>query len=193
MNLEELRTEVRAVMGDVTGTARLATAFADDQVDDAINWAIGMLATRTKCTYQRLDITQLTYWTAYIPNNCLSVEDVSVSGAALESSSPRLEALLSRTWRTDLGTPRRWFQESGSTLRIAPGGSATITLGYVAKPDDLEDDADEVDSLIPTFYQTAIPYGAAARLRQIDGDTQDIAQGQALMGQFDQLIAGAKV
>lgn len=195
MNLSDLRSRVRDLVGDPKDEQHLLPTYSDDLILAAINWAIGMLADRTGCTFTLVQpLPMLSGAVASLPDDLLRVREVSSGGTVLDESDPHLESMMDPGWRTATGAPLRWVRESGTTLRIVPGGQVKgLTLGYVAKPDDLAGDTDEVDSKIPLFFQEAIPYGAGAFLYQQDADEQDLQKAESLMSQFGQLIKGAVI
>lgn len=195
MNLRDLRSRVRDLIGDPQDEQHLLPTYSDETILAAINWAIGMLCDRSGCTFTLLQpLPMLSGSVASLPDDLVKVKEVSNAGAVLDESDPHLESIMDPSWRAMVGAPLRWIRESGSTIRIVPGGQAKgLALGYIAKPDDLLGDADEVDSRIPLFFQTAIPYGASAFLYQQDADEQDLQKAESLMSQFGQMIKGAAI
>lgn len=182
-----LRTLTRALVGD---PLEESNSWSDAEVDAAVNFSILNYCEKTDCTYTEEPIS-FGGGSAFVPAPYIRIERVLIGSAALYWSSKDFEDQRDLGWRLLVGTPKRFHLQDGNTIRIVPASDDTGTLGYIAKPDDLVLDADEVTAKIPEPHHPYLKYAAAAWLYSKDGDQMDLKKAQEFMQTFNNLIGVA--
>lgn len=192
LTLSAVQTQVRDLVGDATATSN---TWSDQQVTDAINFAVKDYCRKTEVSYLEASANLDSAGKATIPSDYLEVKRVYYSGSVLLKSTKKFESMKSATWLTDSGTATRsWVEYSGSQIKLVPvltawgSGSPTCTIGYVQAPTDLASSGDFLDSRIPVPHQIHLKYAAAAYLLQFDGDAQDQGKADKYLNEFNALI-----
>ena len=109
----------------------------------------------------------------------------------LLESTFQFESMKNPAWQSSTAArPLRWALWSGQKIKVTPIPSedVAITVGYVEYPAALTTDASTIDARIPDGHAEYLKFAAAAYLRLLDGDNQDVAMADNLMTKFNQLI-----
>ena len=109
----------------------------------------------------------------------------------LLESTFQFESLKDPGWQAATAAqPLRWVLWSGSSIKITPipTDDVNVTIGYVEYPAALTSDGSIIDARIPDGHAEYLKFAAAAYLRLLDGDNQDVAMADNLMTKFNQLI-----
>lgn len=197
MNLSELRTDVRALVGDPTygGPEESPTVYNTTEVDKAINNAINMLAIQLECTFvfDALDVVGSGLFA--LPTDRLFVRHVLYNNKPLDRSTLEFENLVDPNWRnltpTTTPNPKRYVLE-GALVHVVGNPTSGVTCGYLQKTNDLIDPTDPVDERIPEFYHSAIKYAAGAALYSLDTESTDLQIATEFMNRFQSLITGGR-
>lgn len=117
-----------------------------------------------------------------------------MSTSQLLESTFQFESMKNPAWQlATAAQPLRWVLWSGSKVKVTPipTDDVIIIIGYVEYPSSLTTDGMTVDSRIPDGHAEYLKFAAAAYLRLLDGDNQDVAMADNLMNKFNQLIGYA--
>ena len=107
----------------------------------------------------------------------------------LDRTTKEFEDLRNPDWRDAYGTPKRWLQHDGRTLRLVPAHASVVLVGYLENPTTLVGDNDVPDTRIPVPHHVHLKYAAGAFLLRMDGDNQDEQKAASFMQTFNSLIS----
>ncbi len=110
----------------------------------------------------------------------------------LEKTTKEFEDLRNPAWRDVSGSPKKWMEHDGGSLRLSPSSTVTVSVGYLESPADLINDNDVPDFRIPAAHHAYLKFAAAAWLLRQDGDQQDEQKSQAMMQTFNSLIGASR-
>lgn len=194
MQLQQLREDVRALVGDPTygSPVESPTTFSYTQVDTAINQAINLACIQLECTYTLANISRIGPGRFMLPTDRLLVKHVLYNNKALDRSTVEFENLRNPGWRlVTIATPDRYVIE-GAIVHIVGNPSGGASVGYLQEATPLVGSADEVDTRVPEFYQGVIKYAAGSILYNLDTDVQDLSIANQYMTQFQSLLSGGR-
>lgn len=190
LTLAQVRTLTRDLVGDPAGDTYSLT-----QYQDAINFAIKDYGRKTGATYAEANVTPDANGFCTLPTGYVYVKRVfyTVGGTTvtqLTESTFNFESMKSATWQTLTGVPKRWVLWSGAKVKLTPIPSPiyTAVVGYVEDPTDITSDSSTVDARIPEGHNEYLKYAAAAWLKLLDGDNENVAIADNYMERFNHLI-----
>lgn len=136
--LEELRTDLRLLVGDVES---LSTSFTDSTMNQALNFAVQHYLRITGKSYVE-NTASLTSGVATIPNPYIQINRVGYGSpnSWLLNSSVAEETNKNPNWENVTGNAKRWVLFDGQTIRVTPiPANGTITFGYIEEPTPMAD------------------------------------------------------
>ncbi len=191
LTLTQMRTEVRRLVRDTSGTAALQR-YSDSFLTDQINDAQRDIVNQTWCNLSFTTISLAQGSTYYsLPTTFLAIYEVKHVTA-----SGITRALTEKSWLNVLqdypqfetsgaaAAPSYYFtrwSDSGTQMQIAvvpaPSVSSSIKVTYYSSSADLSDDSDVpfggTTVLVPYHY--SLVYLAAGKIKLIEGQTEEAA------------------
>lgn len=168
-----------------------SNSWTDEQVVEAINFALVEVARKTGVTYTEATATAVSGGYT-VADEWIRVIRVLMDGVVLHPSDLEFEDLRNSNWRASTVTATRWGYVSGNVFTPFGIVSGTITAGVILTP-TLFDSTTVSASAIPDvkildYYHPHLKYAAASYLLQTDGDTQDLGKSEKMLTEFNSLV-----
>lgn len=191
LTLVEIRRQTRELVGDLGINS---DTWTDTQVNEAIDWACNEIARRTACTYRESSPSSLGGGKFTIPAKSIRlIRAKDSAGRLLDKTDHFFESLKDPDWESSTSTTNPgWYQMDGATIKIVRSVSATLTAGYIERPDVMVDDTDTPDARIYEYFHPLLKYAAANWLFQTDGDQQDLGKADKMLSEFNSLIGAGE-
>lgn len=163
-----------------------------DQTTKAFNDAQELIVRALRLTESNATTTNTSNHLIPKPADAIEIDKMyasKITGGAmplLAKTTIKFEDLKDPSWRDKTGTPARWAEQDGNTLRIipAPAANVDVTVGYLQRPVPMTAPSSTPDVRIPEYYHDPLKYAAAAYLLAMNGPQKDLERSNLYMQMF---------